>query len=479
MAIVTKEVITKWNNMNKELFLTKGYDFTGYRDDVIVKVSDLSRGSSIKVETECDWCKKKSQTSYKAHNDAMETFGNYLCRSCRKKEEEIISKNVLYYTHPHLVKLLKNKDDAFMHSYGTKEKLTFVCEVCKNEYFTTPCLLSNAKTNLCPYCSDGISYNNKFMANLLETLEIEFQAEYFDKKWCYINYKNAKRKVRYDFLIEDLNLIIEMDGAWHTHDNHLSQMKKEESILIDSLKEELAINKGYTIVRIDCDTYKYSYVKMNETIKAQVIEKLSTYFDFSNVDWESVDEKSHQSEYKKIWDLINNGVTSPLEIKTRVGKSISFVRGAITKGRELKIINYSTQQEDVIKKTKKLKEYWDDGIFDLEKLKSLVGTNETVSLRKYLNKIYEDTNDIFYCITSNKYCYCVEEDVYYSLYYLAEKRKENFPDKTLKEIYKRIYMSMWRSIDRKGKFLNRHWIILSRQEAYFQANKNNKKLLEG
>ena len=122
MAIITKEVTTKWNNMNKELFLAKGYEFTGYRDDVIVKVSDLSRGSSIKVETECDWCKKKLQTSYKSYNDTMETFGNYLCLSCRKKEEEIISKNVLHYTHPHLAKLLKNKDGYYRRLYNVQFK---------------------------------------------------------------------------------------------------------------------------------------------------------------------------------------------------------------------------------------------------------------------------------------------------------------------------------------------------------------------
>ena len=478
MGIITKEVITKWNNMNKEVFVSKGYEYTGYRNEVIVKVEDLPKGSSAKIETECDWCKKMNTTTYGAYNKIIDNFGNYLCISCRAKEYEIASKNVLYYTHPHLAKLLKHKDDAFMSSYGSNGKLCFICEFCKKEYLANAHELENSKTNLCPFCSDGFSYNNKFMGNVLESLGIKYESEYYNKDWCSIIYKGEKKRVLYDFLIDHLKLIIEMDGAWHKHDNTLANVSKEDTMMIDKLKENLARDNGYTVIRIDCDSHEHQYINMNETIKVQLIEKLSSYFDFSNIDWEDIDKRSQHSEYKKVWDLINNGITSPSEIKKEIGKSISFVRSAITKGRDLGTISYKTQHEDVVEKTKKLKEYWDMGIFDLEKLQVLVGTNETVSLRKYLNKIYEDTNDVFYLITEDKYCYCVEEDVYYSIYYLAEKRKDKFPNKTLKDIYTCTYRSMWRSIDRKGRFLNKHWAILSRQQAYFEANKNNKKIFE-
>ena len=36
MGVITKEVTVKWNNMNRELFMSKGYEYTGYRDDVTV-----------------------------------------------------------------------------------------------------------------------------------------------------------------------------------------------------------------------------------------------------------------------------------------------------------------------------------------------------------------------------------------------------------------------------------------------------------
>ena len=41
MGIITKEVKTKWNNMNKSWLMSKGYNYTSYRDEVIVNVNDL------------------------------------------------------------------------------------------------------------------------------------------------------------------------------------------------------------------------------------------------------------------------------------------------------------------------------------------------------------------------------------------------------------------------------------------------------
>ena len=78
------------------------------------------------------------------------------------------------------------------------------------------------------FCSDGFSYNNKFMGNVLESLGIKYESEYYNKDWCSIIYKGEKKRVLYDFLIEHLKLIIEMDGAWHKHDNTLSNVSKEE-----------------------------------------------------------------------------------------------------------------------------------------------------------------------------------------------------------------------------------------------------------
>lgn len=478
MGVITKEVTVKWNNMNMDWFKLKGYEYTGYRDDVTVKVEDMPKGSGVKIETECDWCKKKIGTAISEYNDIIEKYHNYLCSSCRQKERHIIAKNVLYYTHPHIAKLLKNKDDAFQTSYGSYEKVCFICESCHNEYYAIPRNVDISKSNLCPYCGDGSSYNNKFMANVLQEANIPFQAEYFNKDWCYINHNGEQKRVRYDFLIEDLKLIIEMDGGWHTTDNPLSKQTAEESMIIDSLKDKLAIDNGYDIIRIDCDNRKYDFYHMGDVIKSQIIEKLSSYLDVSNVDWDDIDSKSRISDYKQVWNLINDGINSPSKLKEITGRSSAFIRTAINLGRKLEIITYQTQHEDVIEKTKKLKEYWDSGIYDLHELQTLVGTNETVSLRKYLKIIYQETNDIYYVITTDKYCYCEEDDTYYSMSYIAEQRKNEFPNKTLDEIYKTTYVSMYKSIRRKGSLLGKHWKILSRQEAYFLARKDNKTVLE-
>ena len=71
-----------------------------------------------------------------------------------------------------------------------------------------------------------------------------------------------------------------------------------------------------------------------------------------------------------------------------------------------------------------------------------------------------------------------KDDTYYSMRYIAEQRKNEFPNKTLDEIYKIIYRGIYNSIKRNLMYFKKHWKILSRQEAYFLARKNNKKILE-
>ena len=589
MGIISKEVITKLSNNTKKWYTSKGYIFTKQGDEIIVKVEDLHSGSSVKVECECDWCKKKSKIQYSDYKRSVKNSStqNYLCTGCRIRETKIISKDILYYTHPHIAKMLKDKNDAFFWSFGTSNKICFICDVCGTEYFSRPYDVEHSKTKGCKNCSDGISYNNKFMYNLLFSLNVDFKSEYYNKNWCTVNYNNKKRKVRYDFLIEDKKIIIEMDGAWHKRDNTMSGQTKEESIIIDNLKDTLANSHGYKVIRIDCDENENTIF---DKIKKQVLEKMSSYFDFSNVNWVDIDAKSRNSIYKKIWDLwnssndmsckkianiikvhestvcralkignklkilkteyktkdekalekreeiielfqegksreeilistgesynviikslkkgmksnridyktkdekalekrriviknYNSGITSPEKISLIENIPKQEVYLILKKSRELGLLNYEyktpfEQNED---KKKTLIKLFDNGEFDLKNLLEKSDYTNIDSIRKCLKKHYEKTKDIFYSITFDRYCYCFEEDTYYAIYYLAEKRKKEFPQKSIKEIYVLTRNSMADSISSNKTYLKKHWKIMSRQEAYFEARKNNKTLKE-
>ena len=86
--LLTEKVITKWHTSNKVLFIKKGYIFTKMKDEIEVKVEDLSDCSTTMVQVKCDCkdCKKPilslTWVNYKryVHDD-----GIYYCNKCSWK----------------------------------------------------------------------------------------------------------------------------------------------------------------------------------------------------------------------------------------------------------------------------------------------------------------------------------------------------------------------------------------------------------
>ena len=73
---------------------------------------------------------------------------------------------------------------------------------------------------LCPVCSDGVSYPNKYVRNLLkqlpiENLEYEWKPEW-GKQYSYDNY----------FIYNEKEYIVEADGAQHFKDSIFSKLNK-------------------------------------------------------------------------------------------------------------------------------------------------------------------------------------------------------------------------------------------------------------
>jgi len=82
-------------------------------------------------------------------------------------------------------------------------------------------------------------------------------------KWLNENYKNIvyqprfewckdKRKLPFDFLLEEFKLIIELDGAQHFE--QVSNWKSpEETQIVDKFKMECALKNSYSVIRIKQD----------------------------------------------------------------------------------------------------------------------------------------------------------------------------------------------------------------------------------
>lgn len=212
---------------------------------------------------------------------------------CCAGRKIVIGINDLNTTNPEVSKFLDNYNDGFDATYGTHKKLTFKCPNCFSLKRCRPngVLDINGKYK-CSVCGDGISYPEKFMASVLEQLDIEYIYQLTHTYYDWIgNY-------RYDFYIPNKNLIIEMNGLQHYCD---SNSWKNISDNTDSIKYELAKSNGIEhIVYVDARSSDFEYIKSN------IINSLSNYFDFSNINWEKCGENANKSLMIEVCKYIEN-----------------------------------------------------------------------------------------------------------------------------------------------------------------------------
>jgi hypothetical protein len=88
MGLISKEVLTKWNHMNKKWFEDKGYIFTKTRYEFKVRTEDLQINSHILVDVKCDCedCKSPylKPMTWQTFSKFVKTDGTYYCNKCSK-----------------------------------------------------------------------------------------------------------------------------------------------------------------------------------------------------------------------------------------------------------------------------------------------------------------------------------------------------------------------------------------------------------
>ena len=116
------------------------------------------------------------------------------------------------------------------------------CEVCRNPFSS---IISNIyKGCWCPICKNKTELKFSQWFKEIYTFIIDYQKRY---EWC----KNI-RCLPFDFVIEELKLIIEIDGRQHFMivTGWSAAQNPDERFKIDKIKMDKAIEQGYTIIRI-------------------------------------------------------------------------------------------------------------------------------------------------------------------------------------------------------------------------------------
>lgn len=226
--------------------------------DQIYEDIDLTRNTDIMFKCKCG----------KNHMKSFRNIENYgaFCEECqliieKERQKETKKKNFDYnnsleFNYPDLLKEWnydKNIDiDPKLISKFSRIRSWWICTICNNEWNAVISNRSFNKTS-CPFCK-----------NKTETILYDFLKKYnnviiqYKQEWC----KNFTY-LPFDFCIEGLKIIIELDGR-----QHFGKIKKwislEESVIRDRYKMKCANENGFSVIRIvqeDIWNNKYDWKK--------------------------------------------------------------------------------------------------------------------------------------------------------------------------------------------------------------------------
>lgn len=276
-----------------EMIMKKSYVFLYNVGDIVSNLKIISRYYDQKT--------KRKTYQYECLKDGyigkikeIHLRYGHGCPVC-SNDKVMIGTNDLNTTNTELAGMLHDSKNGYKYTENSNQRVDWNCPYCNKLIKNVP--ISRVKSNglSCHFCSDGKSYPNKFMSNLLDTLGVNFKNE-FSPKW-------ACGKI-YDFYIEEKDLIIEMDGSFHYstggYYKDMTYFKKT-----DAFKDRVASEHGIKVIRINCD---YVYVKDRYSIiKNNIINSLCNYFDFKNVNFEQINKLSLQSYVIKSLEMYRNG----------------------------------------------------------------------------------------------------------------------------------------------------------------------------
>lgn len=273
--------------------------------------------------------------------------------ACRVVVEGI---NDIPTTAPWMVKYFQGGyDEAKKYCKGSIDKIQLKCPDCGRLKYREINHLYTSKTIAC-VCGDGFSYPEKFMANVLVQLGVEFKIHYSS------DWSNNKE---YDFCIPSLNMIIETHGM-----QHYKELKGFKRTLVeeqenDRIKRELALRNGIKhYIVIDCRKSEFDWTKFN------VYEKLRDYLDMSNVDFRKAEEfalKNIVREVCEYWDQKEEWETVT-DLSIRFKLKDKTIREYLKKGNKFNWCKYDSKEEmrksakKVADKNKKPVEVFKDGM---------------------------------------------------------------------------------------------------------------------
>lgn len=261
--------------------------------------------------------------------------------------------NDIATTHPEIARLFDNKKDAENYTAFSNKYTYFRCPSCHTRLYKRIYDVSTHGLS-CNACSDGISYPNKVIFNILNQIcekhNSNLQLQLFEPEKTFSwavnvdcdNFILCGTK-RYDFYIPlDDAIIIEAHGRQHFEDVLINKEQKrrlKDEQENDNLKKQLAINNGIkcsNYIVLDCRESSIDFIK--KSILASSLPNLLNFTE-KDIDWEQSDKFAVSSRVYEACNYWNDKVQNYKEIASIMKLSVNTIRKYIKRGKELGIIS--------------------------------------------------------------------------------------------------------------------------------------------
>ena len=207
---------------------------------------NVAKNDNEKYWFKCDVCKHDFDNSLGSIN-GKNTWCPY-CVNLKRCEEEDC-------THCYKKSFASHEKAKFWHptkngsemprnvAKSSGDKYWFKCDICKHDFDSALNNINGGKW--CPICKNKTErklYN--FLIEKFSKEKVQREAKF---KWC--NNPETNKQLPFDFLIEELKIIIELDGAQHFR--QVSNWKSPEITQErDKYKMTQANEQGYTVIRL-------------------------------------------------------------------------------------------------------------------------------------------------------------------------------------------------------------------------------------
>lgn len=269
--------------------------------------------------------------------------------------------NDIATTHPELAKLFYDHKDAEKYTVFSNKYAYFRCTLCNTKLYKR--IYNVSKRGLsCNACSDGVSYPNKVIFNMLNQIcekhKDDLQLKLFEPEKTFSWSVNVSDNSvlcgskRYDFYVPLCDeIIIEAHGRQHFEDVLITKSQKrhiQDEQENDRIKQKLAIENGIkpsNYIVLDCRESNIDFIK-NSILSSNLPSLLN--FTEQDIDWSMCDKFASSSRIFEACQIWNDGTHIVKEIAQKMKISTTTAYKYIRKCVDLNLIYDAQKNTNII-----------------------------------------------------------------------------------------------------------------------------------